>query len=1142
MTAIQVLAELRRLGVLLWVDEGRLRYSAPKGVMSEAVMARLREHRTEIVEVLGGAGRGGVRQQIQPVDRGAGPLPLSFAQERMWFLNELDRDLERDNNPYVETAAYEIFGPLDLVVLERAVNEIVRRHEVLRTTFPTLDGKPHQRIRPGLFVPLPLEHCAGQKSGTRVERVRAVVAQEKRRPLDLATGPLLWMRLLRFGTTEHVLVLTMHHIVGDAWSREVFTRELVLLYEAFAEGKPSPLPDLSVQYADFASWQRKHLTGDVLDRQLEYWKQTLFGAAVLEFPRDHPQGATPVHTSAEVFFRIDENLTARVRELSRREGVTVFTTLLTAFTVLLHRYTGQHDIVVGTEVANRNTPDVEPLIGMFVNQIVLRTQLPANPTFRDVLRLVWQETTEAQLNQDLPFEKLVEELRPERNLGHQPLFQVNFSLDNVRGDLPTIVDLRIRRMNLEYEVVFDLSLFLTEGSDVIDGPLVYNSALFAQDRMTRLLDQFRAVLEEVTAQPDGHLSSLRVLPAGELTQVLDEWNDTGAADEADEPVHVLFEHRADLVPDRTAVVFNGTHVSYRCLDELANHLAHRLRTQGVVSESLVGILLKPSIERVISALAIVKAGGSIVFVDPTYPADRIDLMLSSANLSALLTTEDLRGLVPRSVDDVIVLDADGGGAAERRIDRPDVPVWTDQVLYAIYTSGSTGVPKRIGVTHRMFRNMMVWQEDERGLRGESRTLQFSTFGFCVSFQEIFTTLAEGGTLVMAPSEVRTNAEQLITLLHRESVQRLFLPFGALKLFAQVAVHNDDFPTGLKAIATAGEPLQITEHLRDLFDRLPDCPLHNQYGASETHIVTAHTLAGAAASWPANAPIGRPNRNNKVYLLDRYLRPVPIGATGELYVGGAAVPRGYLDEPVMTAGKMVADPFVPGARMYRTGDLARWGSDGTIKHLGRRDHQIKVQGFRVELGEIASVLRRHPLVRDVAVNPVDDGAGDRRIVAYIVPAEEHDATVDLLWAHCRKHLPRHAVPSGYVLLGELPLNANGKLDFPALPEPGPARRFSEREYLAPRNELEQEIADVWTEVLGVARIGVHDNFFDLGGHSMAATQVVFRVSERFRVDVPLRAMFDEPTVESLARRVVQEQAVSFDQDEVARELAALEGSQ
>ncbi|HYR07877.1 MAG TPA: amino acid adenylation domain-containing protein, partial [Longimicrobium sp.] len=1064
---------------------------------------------------------------VVPAER-TDALPLSFAQERLWFLDRLEPGSATYNIP----AALRLTGALDERALERALGEIVRRHEALRTVFTAVDGSPVQVIAPFGGFALPVEDLSGLGETDREAAVRRRAGEEAARPFDLAAGPLFRAALLRLGGEDHVLLLSMHHIVSDGWSMGVLYRELSALYEAYREGRESPLPELAVQYADYAVWQREQLEGEVLERQLSYWRERLAGAPeLLELPTDHPRPPVQTYRGASVPVALSPELLERLQVLGRSEGTTLYMTLLGAFQVLLGKYAGSEDVVVGSPIAGRTRKEVEELIGFFVNTLVLRTDLSGDPSFREVLRRVREVTLGAYEHQEVPFEKLVAELQPERSMSHSPLFQVMFTLQEAGGGGDALPGLKVGGVGAAMEIAkFDLSLTLAATPQGLHGALNYSTDLFERGTAERMLGHLARVLEQVAADADVRLSRLELLGEAERAVVLAEWNRTEAEYPTDQCIHELFEAQAARTPGAVAVVAGEAELTYGELNERSNRLAHHLVRLGVGCEARVGVCLERGIEMIVSLLAVLKAGGAYVPLDPAYPAERLAFTLSDSGVVAVLTQESLRSTVPVP-DGVTVVSVDGaaaGIAAESAdgLARRSVP---RSLAYLIYTSGSTGVPKGVAIEHESAVALLSWAAGVFTAEELSGVLAATSISFDLSVFEIFLPLALGGRVIVV--------ENALALPKSAAADQVRLVNTVPSAIAAL-LKSGGIPSGVRTVNLAGEPLRA-ELVDALYARGGIRRVYDLYGPSEDTTYSTWTLRRAGGP----TTIGRPISNTRAYVLGAALLPLPVGVPGELYLGGRGLARGYLGRPGLTAERFVPDPFssAPGARLYRTGDRARWRADGAIEYLGRLDHQVKVRGFRIELGEIEVVLRQAPGIADCAVVVREDEAGEKRVVAYVAG----DVEADALRAHLRRSLPEYMVPSAFVALERLPLTPNGKLDRKALP--APELRSAEDRYVAPRTPVEEALAGIWAEGLRLERVGVTERFFDLGGHSLLATRVVSRVREMFGVEVPLRALFEGPTVADMAGHVdvaleaMDAELAQVDPDEMAQLLALLRES-
>jgi amino acid adenylation domain-containing protein len=1060
------------------------------------------------VDQLRGGGADAAPPPIVPVRR-EGELPLSFAQQRLWFIDRL----EPGGSAYNVPAALRLRGTLDVEGLAWALSELVKRHEVLRTTFgPGADGEPVQVIHPSAPVELPVMDLSDRDAETRAAEVERLARDEAARPFDLARGPLMRSTLLRLGEDEAVALFTLHHVVSDGWSMEILVREVAALYAAYLAGQPSPLPDLPVQYADYAVWQRRWLRGAVLERQLEYWRQRLAGApAVLELPTDRPRPAAASREGATHAFALSPELSRGLRELGRRQGATTFMTVLAGFQALLARYAGADDVVVGTPVAGRTRLETEGLIGVFVNALAIRTGLEGEPTFTELLGRVRQGVLEAQTHQDLPFERLVEALQVERSMAHTPLFQVVFTLDEApRGDGG--LGLRgVQAEALEVEsatTTFDMVVRVTDTGDALAGRVTYRTDLFDAATIQRMAGHLARLLEAAVADPAARPAAVELLEAGERRRILQEWNATERAFGRDLPVHHRFEAQAARTPDAVAVEFGGGTVTYAELNARANRLARRLRREGVGPETIVALFLDRSPDVVVGIMGVLKAGGAYLPLDPAYPAERLRYMREDSGARVLVAHRALlERLGPAEAGTVLVLDAQAEALAAEDGTNLAPSAGPENLAYVIYTSGSTGRPKGAAIRHSSLVNYLEWF-GEQVLGGQAYDLPLlSRLSFDAAVRQIFPPLLSGGRVRIIPEDVLREPVALARALG--SGPRLVVggvPSLWSMLLDAVEAGDAELP-GLERVLLGGEALSDDLVARTM-SHFPGVEIWNHYGPTEATVNTTALRVRPGE----RITLGRAVANVTLYVLDGAARPVPAGVPGELYVGGEGLGRGYLRRPALTADRFVPDAFsaTPGARLYRSGDRVRWNAAGELEFLGRIDEQVKVRGYRIELGEVEWALAQHPGVRDAVVVSRGDGPGGGRLVAYVVGP----AGVPELRAHLEQRLPDYMVPAVFVPLDALPLTPNGKVDRRALPAPE-AGAQADGAYVAPSTPAETELAAIWGEVLGIDRVGVDDNFFELGGHSLVATRVVSRVRRTFGVDMPLRALFEAQTVRALA---------------------------
>jgi len=1107
-----------------------------RGLFESPTVASLSER----LEALRRTEQGLVAPPLLPVER-EGELLLSFAQARLWFLEQLEPGSYAYNMP----AAVRLTGSLNVAALKQSLQEIVQRHEALRTTFRMVSGEPLQLIAPVKALTLPLVDLCQLPEAQQEAQVERLATSEAQQPFDLAIGPLLRAKLLHLGEAEHVLLLTMHHIVSDGWSIGVLIRELAALYEAFSSGKPSPLPQLPIQYADFAHWQRQWLQGEVLAAQLSYWQQQLAGAqTVLELPTDRRRPAVQTYGGATQFLALPAPLSQKLKSLSQRSGVTLFMTLLAAFQTLLYRYTGQEDICIGSPIANRNRSETEDLIGFFVNTLVLRTDMSENPSFQELLGRVREVALGAYAHQDLPFEQLVEALQPERNLSHQPLFQVMFALENAPMSALELPSLTLSSLNIDSSTAkFDLTLSMEDTEQGLVGSLEYNTDLFDVATISRMLEHFQTLLEGIVANPEQPLSDLPLLTQPERQQLLVEWNDTLVAYPKDVCIHQLFEAQVERTPNAVAVMFEDQQLTYGELNRRANQVAHHLRSLGVDPDDRVGICVERSLEMIAGLLGILKAGGAYVPLDPAYPKDRLAYMLNDSQMPILVTTEKLSAALPEHQARVVYLDKDWGINSADSDVAPVSSVTDENLAYVIYTSGSTGKPKGVGIAHRSLVNAYLAWEDAYQLRSLCKShLQMASFSFDVFSGDLVRALCSGAKLVICPREWLLEPENLYELMLQEKIDCAeFVPVVLRNLIQYLERTKQDL-SFMRLLIAGSDSWHIKEYQQFQHFCDPQTRLINSYGATEATIDSSY-FESAALSFSIDGlvPIGRPFANTQIYILDSHLQPVPIGVAGELHIGGAGLARSYLNQLELTEQKFIPNPFSnkSGDRLYKTGDLGRYRSDGTIEFLGRVDNQVKIRGFRIEVGEIEAELSQHPAVQQVAIVDREDQPGNKRLVAYFVPNQEQVPSPDELRRFLKEKLPDFMLPSAFVHLDVLPLTPNGKVNRQALPVPDPSHMGSEVTFVPPRNLTEETLASIWGDLLKLERVGIHDDFFDLGGHSLLATQVISRLRVALSVELPLRCLFESSTIAELAELVVAQQIKQVESDTLEQILAEVD---
>lgn len=1075
---------------------------------------------------------------------------LSYAQQRLWFLDQL----APGNLFYNLPLAVILEGDLDIPALEASLNEIIRRHAVLRTNFKAEGGVPVQVIKPELKIHLEVVDISGINEAEKSEKAFRLAEQEARTPFDLAVDPLLRAQLIRLDHDRHVILLTMHHIVSDGWSMGVFMQELAKLYPSFLSAGGSPLVDLPLQYFDYSNWQRKWLQGEELERQLAYWKIQLANQPrLLQLPTDHPRPAVQSSRGATVNFTISSGLKEQLEKLSRLEGATLFMILLAAYQVLLSRYSGQSDISVGTAIANRNRADIESLIGFFVNTLVMRVDLSGNPNSKEIIKRVRETALGAYTHQDLPFEMLVEILQPARDMSHTPLFQVAFSLQNApSGDALEVLS-STAKSGLVFKPLavtsgtakFDLTMSMTDSKDGLLGALEYNLDLFNHETIEKMVGHFLLLLEGMVREPETPISHLPMLTDEEQKLMLIDWNASEMPTPIDRCAHELFEAHARQNTDAIAVVFDGVPLTYGHLDQKADELSNFLKTLSVGPDVLVGIATDRSPDMVIAILGVMKAGGAYLPLDPSYPSDRLAYMIQDSGIRVLITQSHLVDRLPvnQPADlvgntlpppELVCLDSDWSKItletqSKKSSNGDQKNATPDNLAYVIYTSGSTGRPKGTMLRHRGLSNLTEWQRQTFNLDQNSRILQFAPLSFDASVWETFMALANGATLVLARQEILASVSDLLNLLKTERITTATLPPTMLRLISQEQASRQSLPS-LQTVISAGEActpdlIKIWASGRDFF---------NCYGPTETTVCAS--FYKCAVDEPDIPPIGKPVANTRLYVLDSNNQPQPVGVPGELYVSGISLAAGYLNQPRMTDEKFIANPFVNAIatdqyvagyrRMYKTGDLVRYRSDGNVEFMGRIDQQVKVRGFRIELGEIESVLSNHPQIAEAVVMARDEGDGEQRLIAFFVPENPDIATMDVgeLRTYLRELLPEYMLPSVIQPLEAFPLTPSGKVDRILLKGLSITERPDLKStFVPPRTPTEERLVGISAELLHLEKVGVFDNFFELGGHSLLATQFASRIKDAFLVELPLRQFFEMPTVAGVAAYVDQELA-------------------
>ncbi|MGH9933381.1 MAG: amino acid adenylation domain-containing protein, partial [Pyrinomonadaceae bacterium] len=1072
--------------------------------------------------------RQGSRSQITRQSRESNSFPLSFAQQRMWVVDQMSPG----NTALNISLSYRFDTRVDLAALEKSFNLMVQRHEVLRTTFESRNGVPVQVIAPSLEIKIPLTDLTNLPVAERESVASRLAAEESRQPFDLSTGPLIRASILKLGEQDHVLLWSIHHIVFDGSSGHIFEKEQVELYEAILQNRPLPFDEPPIQYVDYATWQRELMRGETLDRPLSFWKNKLADAAVLNLPTDHPRPTDYSYRGKRASINIPEDLARELNAMSRRMGVTLFTTLLAAFKLLLSRYTGQSDVVLGTPISNRNHVELEEVMGLFVNTLVLRTDLSGDPPFAEFLGRVHKMWIDSFAHQDMPFEELVKALNPGRDLSHQPIFQVMFHFNTT--------PLSFRYQDDQSEPLPRGSLFLNPGTALFDLTfsiepasaaklledtalncvMEYSTDLFEEATIDRMLDHYLALLQAIVRHPEQHILDIPLMSEGERNRVLVEFNDTDTAALTDKCIPQLFEEQVEATPDNIAVLFENQRITYSELNDRANQLAHYLRQLGIGPDALVGVHMERSPELIVAILGILKAGGAYAPLDPALPAERLAFMLDDLRAPVVLTRSAFKDnlLAVQTESEVLCLDSEWEIIA--RESEENIAGWIapENLAYVIYTSGSTGRIKGVLITHGAIAMHSVYVRECYQLEPTDRALQFFQINLDGSLEQICSTLIAGAGLVLRDAELwtptefqRKVAEFGITVINP-------LPAYMRQVMRGLIEEGETTPGNQLKLIMIGGDAMLPEDIHLLRQspistrRLMHC-----YGPTEATIYATNIEIPARIDgtvFERKVPIGRPVDRRKVYILDTRLNPVSVGVPGELYIGGEGLARGYLNRPDLTAEKFIPDPFSrePGARIYSTGDRARYLPDGSIEFLGRFDHQVKIRGYRIELGEIEAALADHPSLRDVLVVAREDAPGNKRLLAYAVTNRHQSPTNNELRAFLRKKLPDYMVPSAFVMLDAFPLTPSGKVDRQALPDF--AQMPHENGYIGPRTPIEDLLVDVWARSLGVDKVGIHDNFFELGGDSILAIQIVAKANQS-GIRITQRQIFRHQTIAELA---------------------------
>ena len=1108
--AFDILYTAKQNGIDIVLKEDQLQLKLPKNKdIDKNLIEEIRNNKKSIIDFLNNHKR--INKNNNAINRfnkeGIARIPLSFSQERLWFIDQLEGSVQ-----YHTPMVIRLRGELNKDALSFALQTIVNRHEVLRTVICDYEGEPYQYIKDeGRWQ---LDIVDGSIYQRDTKGLQQYIDKLIKKPFDLSKDDMIRAHLIKLNPQEHMLLVTIHHIASDGWSMSIFQKELVELYGSVVENRPVELKPLEIQYSDYAIWQRQHLHDEIMDKKLSYWKDKLDGVASLQLPTDFPRPIFQSTKGAVSSFNIDKEIRERLQQLSNQLGTTLFMTLLAAFKVLLHKYSGQTDICVGTPIAGRQQQEVEGLIGFFVNTLALRSNVKDYVSFIELLQSVRSTTLEAYEHQEVPFEKVVNVVVKERDMSRSPLFQIMLVYQNT-SDSESLQMGGVELVREDYDhttAKFDLIFGLINTPNGLQGGIEYSTDLYNEQTIWEMAGHYKELLSSIVKEPKQKIGKLSMLTEAEKHQLLVEFNDTDVAYPKDKTVVDLFEEQVAKTPDSIAVVFEEEQLTYSELNKRANQLANYLQSKGVKEEILVPICIERSLEMIVGVLAILKAGGAYVPIDPEYPQDRINYMIEDTTSSIILSSKENKVQLPvKEGVEVIEIDSEWEAVRKQPVNNLKPTAAPDSLLYVIYTSGSTGKPKGVKMAGRGLVNLLTWQQKQFGNK-HRRVLQFASLNFDVSFQDIFSTLCFGSSLYLIKADRRIDMAELIKDIRENKITHLFIPFIVLKNLAEhlLPLYNASFQ--LKEIIVAGEQLKLTEDIKSLVKK-SGIKIINQYGPTEAHVVSSYTI-DPNSDFPSLPPIGKPIDNSRLYILDNSGRLTPIGIAGELYIGGVQVARGYLNKPELTVEKFIADKFSKDAwaRLYKTGDMARWLPDGNIEYLGRIDDQVKIRGYRIEPGEIESVLQECPLVRQGVVLARKDSSGNLRLVGYVVPEGEFNR--EALIFYLEKKLPNYMIPALWVKMEHLPITSNGKINREALPDPDISGLLSNK-YVAPNNEAEKALSEIWQELLKIEHVGIKDNFFELGGHSMLVLQIVNRV-RKLGYEIQAKDLFKYQTIEQQSK--------------------------
>lgn len=1142
----EFISELIKQDIKMWVEDGLLKCNAPKGLLTPDLCSKISEHKSEIIEFLKKANDITKSASVITTISREKELPLSFAQQRMWFLDQFTPGNPAYNNPI----AWRINGDLNLDALKSAIKVIVSRHESLRTTFGVVDGRAFQKIAKEQGLAMPVEDISHLQDSELEDTAMKLVIEEARGPFDLTNGPLFRGRIIKIGHEDYILMLHPHHIISDGWSWSVLFNELEILYKGILRGEMPQLAPLTIQYADFAYYQRQWLQNEVLESRVSYWKNNLENTQpLLKLPLDYPRPKVLNYEGERIHTSISPVLTEKLKILSKEQGVSLFMTLLGIINVQLYMYTGSGDICVGTPTASRNMVEIENLIGLFVNTLVLRTKINEKNTFTELLHEVRDVCLGAYANQDVPFEKLVDELNVERDMSYTPLVQAMFVLQGFRESDLDLQGLKIKPYNFSRGTIrFDLEIYFWEEKDNFNGYFEYNKALFQPNTIKRMIENFHSVLNAVLQNPESSVSSLAQISDKEKNELISHFNDTTKDYAREKTIHRLFVEQVMRTPDNIAVSFDDISITYKELDESSNRLAITLREANVAKGSLVGVIIERSAEMIISVLGILKAGGAYVPIEPYLPDGRIQTVLSSLDLNCLITDSSNLKRIVELINDLPKINAVicMGDKSEKCIPfRGQIFNWkensgesiemvenlsdAEDIAYIIFTSGSTGTPKGVVVRHRPVINMIEWVNKTFAICENDKGLFITSLSFDLSVYDIFGILATGGTVRLVGTDDIREPARLLDIIYNEDITFWNSAPQALQQLVPFfeKARGKKSISKIKHVFLSGDwiPVTLPDKLKSVFQ---ECEVIALGGATEATVWSNYYRVGKVEPWWPSIPYGKPIQNAKYYILDKYLRPCPFGVPGDLYIGGECLASGYINDEELTANKFVQNPFVPGEKMYKTGDLARWLEDGNMEFLGRADFQVKVRGYRVELGEIESILLKHDQVKEAFVFAKKDASGNNYLVAYYVLGRSIEdgtkrLTPDEIKGYLSKYLPGYMVPSYFAELEQMPLTSNGKLDRNALLSIENNAAKVKSQIVLPSNDIQNLIADIWKQVLNRDKVGIYDNFFDLGGNSLSIVEVNYKINKTFNKNITVLEMFRHVTIDSLADFIANEGA-------------------